>query len=80
MKPTGKLEVGKIPGLDNLERLPDSQTLKSYNEEYYNTLSNFKMINVPIENDYRLFYHFEQNENASISTTTGQLLVNITCF
>ena len=72
---TGKFELSKMPGFDILERLPEEQILKSYNEEYYNTLSSVKMINVPIENDHRLFYHFEQNANASISTTTGQLLV-----
>jgi hypothetical protein len=76
MKPTARSEFAKMPGFDILEKLPEGQALKSYNEEYYNSLSNFRMINVPIENDHRLFYHFEQNENASVSTTTGQLLVN----
>ena len=75
MKPTGKSEFNKMPGFDKLEKLPEGQALKSYNEEYYNSLSNFRMINVPIEFDNKLFYHFEQNENASVSTTTGQLLV-----
>jgi hypothetical protein len=75
MKPSGKTELNKIHGLDILEKLPEPHNLKSYNEEYYNSLSNFKMINVPIENDQKLFYHYEHNENASVSTTTGQLLV-----
>ena len=75
MKPTGKSEFNKMPGFDILEKLPEGQALKSYNEEYYNSLSGLKIINVPIEYDNKLFYHFEQNENASVSTTTGQLLV-----
>jgi len=75
MKPIGKSEFNKMHALDILEKLPEPQGLKSYNEEYYNSLSNFKMINVPIENEHKLFYHYEQNENASVSTTTGQLLV-----
>ena len=75
MKPTPKSDFAKMPGFDILEKLPEGQVLKSYNEEYYNSLGGFKMINVPIENDNKLFYQFEHNENASVSTSTGQLLV-----
>jgi len=75
MKPTGKSEFSKLPGYEIMDKLPESQPIKSYNEEYYNTLTNFKMINIPIESDNKLFYNFEQNENASVSTTTGQLMV-----
>ena len=75
MKPVGKSELNKMQGIDVMNKLAEGHSLKSYNEEYYNSLSNFKMINVPIDSDYKLFYHFEQNENASVSTTTGQLLV-----
>ena len=77
MNPTPKSDFETMPGFDILEKLPEGQVLKSYNEEYYNSLGGFKMINVPIENDSRLFYQFEHNENASVSTSTGQLLVNI---
>jgi hypothetical protein len=77
MKPTNnKLELNKIPGFDILEKLPEEQMLKSYNEEFYSSLSNVKIMSLPvIPDNNRLLYHFEQNENASISTTTGQLLV-----
>jgi hypothetical protein len=75
MKPLGKSELNKMQGIDIMDKLAEGHTLKSYNEEYYNSISNFRMINVPIESDNKLFYHFEQNENASVSTTTGQLLV-----
>lgn len=80
MKPMGKSELNKMQGIDVLDKLAEGHTLKSYNEEYYNSLSNFKMINVPIELENKLFYHFEQNENASVSTTTGQLLVKYNSY
>jgi hypothetical protein len=78
MKPSlNKIELNKLPGFDILEKLPEEQMLKSYNEEFYSSLSTAKIMSLPIipENN-KLFYHFEQNENASVSTTTGQLLVN----
>lgn len=76
MKPTNsKSELSKIPGFDIMERLPEEQMLKSYNEEFYNSISTFKFNSLPILPDEQLFYHFEQNDNASVSTTTGQLLV-----
>lgn len=73
---SSKIELNKLPGFDILERLPEEQMLKSYNEEFYTSLTNAKIISLPLIHDSRLFYHFEQNENASISTTTGQLIVN----
>jgi hypothetical protein len=77
MKPSSnKLELNKLPGFDILEKLPEEQMLKSYNEEFYTTLSNVKIVSLPlIPEKNKLMYHFEQNENASVSTTTGQLLV-----
>ena len=60
---------------DIIEKLPEAQPIKSYNEEYYNSLSEIKMINVPIEKEHRLFYEFEHNANASVSTSSGQILV-----
>ncbi len=77
MKPaSNKMELNKLPGFDILEKLPEEQMLKSYNEEFYSSLSNVKIMSLPIipENS-KLFYNFEQNDNASISTTIGQLLV-----
>jgi hypothetical protein len=80
MKPMGKSELNKMQGIDIMDKLAEGHTLKSYNEEYYNSLSNCRMINVQIDSDNKLFYHFEQNENASVSTTTGQLLVKYICY
>jgi hypothetical protein len=73
-----KLELNKFPGFDILEKLPEEQMLKSYNEEFYATLSTAKIMSLPlIPENNKLFYHFEQNENASVSTTTGQILVKL---
>lgn len=58
-----KAEIGK-----------EEKMLKSYNEEFYTSLKTTKFIEKPLPQDDKLFYHFEQNENASVSTTTGQLL------
>ena len=61
--------------VDILEKLPEDQMLKSYNEEFYGTLQKEKNLSVPLTDDNKLFYNFEQNINASVSSTTGQLLV-----
>lgn len=52
----------------------EEKMLKSYNEEFYTSLKTIKFIEKPLPQEDKLFYHFEQNENASVSTTTGQLL------
>jgi hypothetical protein len=78
MKPTtSKVELNKLQGFDLLEKLPEERMIKSYNEEFYNTLynSNIKVVSLPIIPDNKLFYHYVQNENASVSTSIGQLLV-----
>jgi hypothetical protein len=78
MKPTAnKIELNKLQGFDLMEKLPEERMLKSYNEEFYNTLynSNIKVVSLPIIPDNKLFYHYVQNENASVSTSIGQLLV-----
>ena len=52
----------------------EEKMLKSYNEEFYTSLKSLKFLNQQLPQNEKLFYHFEQNENASVSTTTGQLL------
>jgi len=74
LKQNPKSDFSKVPGLDVI---PEGQPLKSYNEEYYNSISEIKMINVPIEKDNKLFYQFEHNVNASVSTSAGQIIVKI---
>ena len=71
------LEMKNIPGFDVLDTLPEEQKLKSYNDEFYSTLSNMKFLSLTIPQDDKLFYHFEKNNNASITSTTGQIFVTI---
>lgn len=75
MKQNTKNEFLKFPTNDVIDKIPDPKPTKSYNEEYFSSVAEIKMINVPIEKDNKLFYEFEFNENASISTTTGQINV-----
>ena len=71
------LEMKNIPGFDVLDTLPEEQKLKSYNDEFYSTLSNMKFLSLTIPPDDKLFYHFEKNNNASITSTAGQVFVTI---
>ena len=51
----------------------EESMLKSYNETFYTSLKTLKFLSNPLPKEEKLIYHFEQNENASVSTTTGQL-------
>ena len=72
-----KNDMKNMPGFDILDSIPEEQKLKSYNDEFYNTLSNLKFLSLTIPAENRLFYHFEKNNNASITSTAGQILVTI---
>jgi hypothetical protein len=71
------LEFAKIQGFDVLEKLPEEEKLSSYNEEFYTTLSNLKFLSCTIPQDDILFYHFETNKNASLTSSTAQCQVTI---
>ena len=70
-------EMKNIPGFDVLDSMQAEQKVKSYNDEFYNTLSNLKFLSLTIPNENQLFYHFEKNNNASITSTTGQIFVTV---
>ena len=70
-------EMKNIPGFDVLDNIQEEQKMKSYNDEFYNTLSNLKFLSLTILNENQLFYHFEKNNNASITSTTGQIFVTV---
>ena len=70
-------EMKNIPGFDVLDNVKEEQKMKSYNDEFYNTLSNLKFLSLTIPNENQLFYHFEKNNNASITSTTGQIFVTV---
>jgi len=68
------IEFNKLQGFDVLEKLPNKSFNDNYNQEFYNTLDNLKFLSLSIPDEDKLFYHFEQNENASVSATAGQVL------
>ena len=68
------IEFNKLQGFDVLEQLPKNTFNDTYNQEFYNTLDNLKFLSLSIPDEDKLFYHFEQNENASISANVGQVL------
>ena len=44
-----------IPGFDVLDTLQEEQKLKSYNDEFYSTLSNMKFLSIIIPLKDKLF-------------------------
>ena len=70
-------EMKNIPGFDVLDNIQEEQKMKSYNDEFYNTLSNLKFLSLTIPNENQLFYHFEKNNNASITSITGQIFITV---
>ena len=73
-QPSNKIEFNKLQGFDVLEKLPEERAETSYNEQFYSSLSNMKFLSMTIPDENKFFYHFEQNENESVTTTTGQVL------
>ena len=71
------VEMKNIPGFDVLDSIQEEQKVKSYNDEFYNTLSQLKFLSLTIPAENHLFYHFEKNNNASITSTAGQIFVTI---
>ena len=71
------LEMKNMPGFDVLDTMQEEQKYKSYNDEFYNTLSQLKFLSLTIPPENHLFYHFEKNNNASITSTTGQIFVTV---
>ena len=73
-KMSNAIEFNKLQGFDVLEKLPQKNFTDTYNQEFYNTLDNLKFLSLSAPDEDKLFYHFEQNENASISANAGQIL------
>ena len=71
------IDMKNIPGFDVLDSLPEDQKLKSYNDQFYSTLSGLKFLSLTIPPEDKLFYHFEKNNNASITSIAGQVNVTI---
>ena len=75
---TNAIEFNKLQGFDVLEKLPPKNFVDNYNQEFYNTLDQLKFLSLSVPDEEKLFYHFEQNENASISASAGQVLKSFT--
>ena len=71
------IEMKNMPGFDVLDSMQEEQKMKSYNDEFYNTLSQLKFLSLTIPAENHLFYHFEKNNNASITSTAGQIFVTV---
>ena len=56
----------------DLKLYKEDKYLKSYNQEFKESMTSFK-VNHPVGQESKLFYHFESNNNSSISSTTGQI-------
>lgn len=61
------IEYKKLQGFDVLEKLPEEKLVNTCNEQYYSSLSNMKFISCTIPEEHKLFYHFEQNQNVSVT-------------
>jgi hypothetical protein len=68
------IEFTKLQGFDVLEKLPEEKIIDNYNEQFYSTLSQLKFLSVTVPDEDKLLYHFEENEEASVEATTGQVL------
>ena len=77
-KNNNNIEFNKLQGFDVLEKLPGKNFNDTYNQEFYNTLDNLKFLSLSAPDEDKLFYHFEQNENASVSANAGQVLKSFT--
>lgn len=69
-----QIEFNKLQGFDVLEKLQEKSFIDNYNQQFYNTLDNQKFLSLSIPDEDKLFYHFEINDNASISASAGQVL------
>ena len=65
----------KFHMIDKIEFLPDRAKLESYNREFYKNLEEIKIIDLPIDQNKKLFYHFETNDNARLTSNISQITV-----
>lgn len=78
IKPVSKKEI-VLPGLGNyLHMREEEKMLQSYNNEFYSTLNSLKKTKFPRiipenQNIQNYFYEYHVNENASITSSTGQV-------
>ena len=72
-----------LPGLGNILHMREEEKmLSSYNKDFYTTLSSLKQTKFPRivpenQNIQNYFYEYRINENASITSSTGQIFHTI---
>jgi hypothetical protein len=76
VKPETEKIDQKMHQYNTIEFLPEKDKQESYNKTFYKNLEDLKIIDVPIDPEKKLFYHFETNTNASITSTITQIQVN----
>ena len=65
----------KFHKIDNIDFLPEREKPDSYNKLFYKNLEEIKIIDLPIDQEKKLFYHFETNANASLTSTVSQITI-----
>ena len=71
-----------LPGINNLLFMKEEEKmLKSYNQEFYSTLNTLKQTKLPTikteTTTQNYFYEHHSNENAALTSTTGQIYTTI---
>jgi hypothetical protein len=68
------IEYSKLPGFDVLEQLPEElNTIQHQNEDNSSSISHEKFLSVTVPQENKLMYHFEHNDNASITSNIGEM-------
>lgn len=72
-----------LPGIGNLFLMPNEEKamMRSYNQEFYSTLSTLKQTRFPTirpeKSSQNYFYEYHNNENASITSSAGQIFLTV---
>ena len=71
-----RLDLKNLSGYEFLEKKNEPKVLSSYNEEYFGSLNSMNDSLIPIDKNKRLAIGSEINSNSSVTSMTGQILVN----
>ena len=71
-----KLDLKNFPGYEFLRNKTEEKVIKSYNMEYFGSLNSINDSIMPFETNKRLAIGSEINSNSSVTSMTGQILVN----
>ena len=71
-----KLDLKNFPGYEFLRNKTEEKVIKSYNMEYFGSLNSINDSIMPFVTNKRLAIGSEINSNSSVTSMTGQILVN----